>query len=415
MESISPDTAAATQPPFPQAPPGDPEGALSRDRIDRITGFDAGDLRVVSMYLGLDPGDRRATGTEADSLLHELRTRSKDRALAHAVRVSLRGDINRIDEVIKNDPPQEKAIAIFACSGAGLFELVPLPRTVRARVEVAPTPYVRPMLAVLEQYERLLAVVADRKGAHVWEVYVGAIRDAGRVKGPDLRRFGAAGRRAESPQHHEDKAERLERTFFKELAETLQHLSYDVLVLGGHEEELPHLTRILPKEVSERTIGTFAIDPSTATAAEVRDRAQAILDDRERERQRRLVDDVAESEAAGGLATMGLDPCLWAASLKAVELLLVEDGATAPGVVCDESGWFARNGDVCPECGRKTRATEDIIEEVVEAVIDDGGSIHDIREETQLGTQVLGARLRFPLPPERPEPSEPPEPAAPAS
>jgi peptide subunit release factor 1 (eRF1) len=400
MESISADNAAAAQPPFPQAPPGDPDGALSRERIDRITGFDAGDLRVISMYLGLDPGDRRATYTELDSLLHEVRSQAKDPDLDHQVRVSLRGDIERIDELIKNDPPQEKAAAIFACGGAGLFEFVPLPRPVRTRVVVGSTPYVRPMLAVLEEFERLLAVVADRQGAHLWEVYLGAHRDAGRVEGPDLRRFAAAGRRANSPDRHEDKGERLERTFFKDLADILQRLSYDVLVFGGHEDELRHLMQMLPKEVSERTIGTFAIDPSTATAAEVRDHAQAILDDHERERQRQLVDEVAESEAAGGLATMGLEHCLWGASMKALQLLLVEEGATAPGVVCDESGWFARGGDVCPVCGRKTRPTEDIIEEVVEAVIDDGGSVRHIREETQLREVLMGARLRFPLPPE---------------
>ncbi|HWF24474.1 MAG TPA: hypothetical protein VG275_03445 [Solirubrobacteraceae bacterium] len=400
MESISPDTAAAPQPPFPQAPPGDPDGALSQDRIDRITGFDAGELRVVSMYLGLDPGNRKATYTEADSLLHEVRSLSKDPELDHEVRVSLRSDIERIDALIKTDPPQEKAVAIFACSGAGLFEFVPLPRTVRTRVEMDSTPYVRPMLAVLDEYERLLAVVVERQGAHLWEVYLGAYRDAGRVKGPDLRRFAAAGRRANSPERHEDKAERLERTFFKDLADTLQHLSYDVLVFGGHEHELPHLTRMLPKEVSERTIGTFAIDPSTATAADVRDHAQAILDDHERERQRRLVDEVAESEAARGLAAMGLEHCLWAVSMKAVQLLLVEEGAMAPGVVCDESGWFARSGTVCPLCRSQTRATEDIIEEVVEAVIADGGSVRHIREETQLRQRLMGARLRFPLPPE---------------
>lgn len=399
MESISADNAAAAQPPFPQAPPGDRDGVLSQERIDRITGFDAGDLRVVSMYLGLEPGDRRATYAELDSLLHEVRTQTKDPELDHEVRVSLRDDIERIDELTRSDPPEEKAAAIFACSGAGLFEFVPLPRPVRTRVVMATTPYVRPMLAVLDEFERLLAVVADRQGAHLWEVYLGAHRDVGRLKGPDLRRLGAAGRRANSPDRHEDKGERLERTFFKDLADTLQHLSYDVLVFGGHEDELPHLIEVLPKEVSERTIGTFAIDPGTATGAEVGDRAQAILDDYDRERQRRLVDEVVESEAAGGLATVGVEHCLWGASMKALELLLVEEDATLPGVVCDESGWFGRSGDVCPLCGSETRATDDIIEAVVEAVIDVGGSVRHIREETQLQQQLMGARLRFPLPP----------------
>ncbi|HWC86085.1 MAG TPA: hypothetical protein VG388_06080 [Solirubrobacteraceae bacterium] len=399
MESISAETAAAQQPPFPEGPAGSPADALSQERIDRITGFDAGDLSVISMYLAIDPGDRKSIYAEADSLLHDARALSKDHELEHEVRLSLRQDIERIDELIHSAPPQEKALAIFACSGAGLFEVLPLPRPVRTRITVDATPWARPMLAVLEEYERLLAVVVERQGAHLWEVYLGAERDAGRLKGPDLRRLGAAGRRAHSAQHHDDKGDRVERRFYKDLAGALEHLSYDVLVFGGHEHELPHLIEVLPPPVSERTIGTFAIDPSTATSAEVRDRAQALLDEHERERQHRLVDEVAESMAAGGLATLGLDECLWGASMNAVQTLLVEEGATVPGVVCDESGWLARSADICPLCGKETRATDDVIDELVEAVIDEGGSIRHITVETELRKRLTGASLRFPLPP----------------
>ena len=41
-----------------------------------------------------------------------------------------------------------------------------------------------------------------------------------------------------------------------------------------------------------------------------------------------------------------------------MQLLLVEDGLEAPGVVCDESGWLAMSGEVCPLCGRATRRAE---------------------------------------------------------
>jgi peptide chain release factor subunit 1 len=108
---------------------------------------------------------------------------------------------------------------------------------------------------------------------------------------------------------------------------------------------------------------------------------------------------VLEAVASGGLAVAGLEPCLWAGSLAAVRALLVQDGAVASGVVCDASGWFATTGETCPLCGGPTRRTPDVIDELVEAVIDKGGSIHHVRADTELREQLTAARLRFALPP----------------
>jgi peptide chain release factor subunit 1 len=79
--------------------------------------------------------------------------------------------------------------------------------------------------------------------------------------------------------------------------------------------------------------------------------------------------------------------------------LFVQELATTPGVVCDESRWFALSGEACPLCGERTRKTPDVIDELAEAVIDEGGTVHHVRAETQLRKHVAAASLRFPLPP----------------
>ena len=102
----------------------------------------------------------------------------------------------------------------------------------------------------------------------------------------------------------------------------------------------------------------------------------------------------------GGLAALGLDSsCLWAGSVAAIKALLVRDGATAQGAVYDESGWLALSRDACPLCGKPTRHTPDVIDELVAAVIDEGGRVSHIKADTKLNEYLVAADLRFPLPP----------------
>ena len=77
----------------------------------------------------------------------------------------------------------------------------------------------------------------------------------------------------------------------------------------------------------------------------------------------------------------------------------MEEGATVPGVVCDESGWLALTGDTCPICGRQTRRTPDVIDEMVEAVIGESGLTRHVAADAGLSEYIVAAELRFPLPP----------------
>ena len=66
-----------------------------------------------------------------------------------------------------------------------------------------------------------------------------------------------------------------------------------------------------------------------------------------------MIADAVETSAAGGLAVLGLPQCLWTGSVAAVGDLLVQDGAVAPGVICDEDRWLALSGDTCQVVGAR--------------------------------------------------------------
>ena len=376
---------------------------LSVERVQRIERMSGDGLPVVSMYLGIAPrpGDVHASAvTKADSLLHEIRSLEDDRAFDHDARLSLRGDIETIEAIVEQSANAPGALAIISCSGAGALEVVHLPRAVlRDRIMVDETPWVRPLLAVLEQHPRCFAVVLDSEMAHAWELYLGEVRDRGPLarepRGPSPH-----GSDESSAQHRQEEREK---HHFRRVAQALDRLLGSdrraVVALGGHENELPHFLQLLARPLRDRVAGTFAIDSAaTENAGSVREHADAILERYELDQQRQAVANVLARSAAGDLAAVGLDACLWAGSVAAVESLYVQEGAIHPGVVCDRSRWLAASGELCPVCGAQLRETADVIDELIETVIEEGGSVCEVRAETGLSQQLVACALRFELP-----------------
>jgi peptide subunit release factor 1 (eRF1) len=380
---------------------------ITAETVNGIVRFQANGLPVVSLYCRVDPGaSQREVRARLDSLLDQIRPLAKDRALDRRYRLSVRGDIERIKDALGSKRWPPGTIAIFSCSGRDLYEEIPLPRRVREQVMVDATPLARPMLAVLGEYYRSCVLVINREEAPVWEMYQDETREVETVTDP-LRKAGNTGSRTED--RIQNRVDEQAKRHFRRVASMVDQLlrtdGYDVLVVGGHEYELGEFFRLLPHELRGRVAGTFSADPAATPVAEIRSSAQAVVQRYQREQDQRLVDQVLELAAVGGLAALGPQDCLWAGSMSAIDTLLVRDGTTLPGVVCDESRWLTASGDTCPVCGKPTRRTPDVLDELAAAVIETGGSARQIAADLMPEEYPAAAQLRFPAPP--PEGSQP--------
>jgi hypothetical protein len=375
---------------------------ITAETVNGIVRLQANGLPVVSLYCRVDPGaSRREVRARVDSLLDQIRPLAKDRDLDHRYRLSVRTDIERIKDALGSERWGPGTIAIFSCSGRDLYEEIPLPRRVRQQVMVDATPLVRPMLAVLGEYPRACVLVVNREEAPVWEMYQDEMREVETVTDPLRKAGNTGGSRAED--RIQNRVDEQSKRHFRRVAQVIDQLlrtdGYDVLVVGGHEYELGEFFRLLPHELRGRVAGTFSADPVATPVAEVRSSAESVMRRYQREQDRRLVDRVLGLTAAGGLAALGPESCLWAGSVSAIGTLLLRDGATLPGVVCDESRWLAASGDICPVCGKPTRYAPDVLDELAAAVIETGGSARQIAADLMPDEYPVAAQLRFPPPP----------------
>lgn len=400
------DAPAATATTHEQRPAMVTAAALAR--LDRFRG---GDVPVVSAYVGVPlesagPPAQRAALSRTSSLLHAVKPLVEDGSLARAARLSVREDIARIEQAAGELQWAPGAVAFFSCSAHGLFETVSLPRAVRDRVIVDPTPWTRPMHAVLDDYHRAAVVVLDRRRARLWEVFRDDIREEVSFQAEVVRKPNFGGWYGLEEYKVSDRAEEVARRHFARVVDTLRAVfrdgGYELLLLGGHQTELQAFTQYLPGPLRDRLAGTFIADPGTVSEATVRATAADLIDRHERAEERRTVAELLDREAAGGLATSGLPSCLRAGSVSAVQRLLVDEGAAAPGRGCDTCGWLGVDGDTCPVCGAATRTYTDVVDELRQRVIDDGGSVEHVVAETPVRERVVAAALRFPPPPAPP-------------
>src|SRR5579884_2113560 len=125
---------------------------ITAETIRRITHFDSHGLPVVSLYLDVpvEPAERAALDAKVNSLLDQVRADHPASDLNHAAKTSMRRDVEHIQAAIDRTRRMPGCVAIFSCAEAGLFEEIRLPRSVPDRVVADSTPWVRPMLAMLD-------------------------------------------------------------------------------------------------------------------------------------------------------------------------------------------------------------------------------------------------------------------------
>jgi peptide chain release factor subunit 1 len=377
---------------------------LERRVVDRLVHFRSLDAPVVTVYLSLppDPGGPRGARSRWHALLKPVRDLADSHELEHGARESLRADVARLRDSEPWGDQWGRSTAVFACYKHGLYEQVALPRLLNDRSVVNATPYVRPMLAVLDAAHRYCAVVVDREHAWLYEFFMGELEAAEKEADQALRKRNYGGWHGYAETATRNRAEQLARHHFRrtasEVEDLVQRTATDLLIVGGHHETVAEFVPFLPRELAARLAGTFTIDPHTLTPAKVREAAEIVVEQYERDEERRLVDETLDKVAAAGFAAAGLEWCLLAVDEKAVAVLLIDDDATAPGRACDDCGWLGSEGDPCPVCGKATRPAEDVIDEMSAAVIDAGGRVAHAHQPSRLEGHVVAALLRFPVP-----------------
>lgn len=309
---------------------------------------------VLSLFLDLNPtdfGTQRARRSAYTSLLDEANRRVDEYADGHDAKVSLRADIERAQAFLGDyQPKRGRGLAIFAASGAGLFEAYTLPRAPQTHVAIGDSPCIAPLFEAADPRDWLIVVVDARHARflhgnpdHVEELEYVEDDIAGQHEG-------------QSTSDHQRWVEREIDTHLKRAAEELDRRlganRFARVVVGGAPEIAPRFVdRFMSSPAREKLAGRFDVEVPGTTADDIRAAAAACFDDDERRHERAVLDRLAERLGRGERAVAGIaDVCAMLEQAR-VETLLYDDrfDAPDPGVletVIEDA--VAQSADVLP-------------------------------------------------------------------
>jgi peptide subunit release factor 1 (eRF1) len=275
-----------------------------------------------------------------------------------------------------------------------------LPVPVADAAHAGPTPYIRPLLDVLDEYERYAVALVDKEKARLFTVYLGEIEEEDRIVDfvPGKTDEGGPSQ-ANYQRHHEAHVHRHLKRVAEQLATLLRTHPFDRLVLAGPEEATSELRRLLSRPLQARLAGIIPAE-IFAGKEEILERTLEIERQAERTAEEQLVGEILELGAAGARATYGVDATLHAIWRGQVHTLAVADGLRLPGGECPVCGRLAAGEPrACPVCGSEMEPLDDVIERAIERTLDERGRVEIVHGPAAAHLTAvgggLGALLRF--------------------
>jgi peptide subunit release factor 1 (eRF1) len=375
---------------------------LSRSQVESLSRFRSDKFQTTSFFLDTDK--HRLTKKEilvsAKNLLAEGRARLDGLDMAKEKKASLLKDLDAIHDYCAKDAASNSAgLAVYACSGAGFWEVLSLPEAPRSRVVFDNNPFVRPLSLILDEFHRLIAFLVDRREAKWYEVFMGEIKLLDEMKTEVPKKVKGGGEREEARrmERHVDAAVH---DHYKKAAQKTFDLfkknGFHGFVLGCPDNLVGEIEPVLHPFVRERLKGWLRAKPADAPDVVLKE-VQALERVLKTAEEEGIVKKLTGELEKGGRARSGLKDSLRALNQGEVQTLVVSRFFAVPGKFCPRCNLlYAEDELKCPSCERKTEIVVDVVDEAIEAAMKRDGAVKHITPPSKLERYgSIGTLLRY--------------------
>ncbi len=376
---------------------------LNREQIENLVNSKNQDYYTTSFFL--DTSKNRLTKKEIQLSLKNLLNASKlkldQMSLPKAIKDSLYQDLDKIKKFCSQNLPSYNHVgmAIFSCSGTNYWQEFSLVKSPRSQIVFNQNPFVRPLSAILDEYNRVCVLTLDRKSAKWYEIYMGEIRLLDSMAGDVPSKVREGGWEGYNSKRIERHIESLLHEFFKNAANRTFSLmkknGFNWLFLGCTEEYCQALEPLFHPYVKKKVKAHLKLKPADSQDKILKATLE-IKDKLKKQEKQDLIDSFFTELNRDGLAVSGLTNTLRSLNQGKVQALLITRHFSQQGKKCLKCGFLFSEDSVCPSCQKKTDSMLDIIDEAVEVALNTKCEIKLINPPSQLDQYgKIGAFLRY--------------------
>jgi peptide subunit release factor 1 (eRF1) len=378
--------------------------SLYRDRIAALSRFHSDAFLTTSVFLDTDKSGRTRKEIFLDlkNLLNSARADIAALDASKEKKASLEKDLAAVETRVNlNGAAESAGIAIYACSGAGFWEVFDLNEAPRNQIVFDLNPYIRPVNRILEGSRRFLVLILDRREARWYEMFMGRIGPLASVSSeiPKKVKTGLEGQEITRAERH---VQALVHGHFKRSAQVtfdiLKKNGFDGLWVGCADGIYREFEAVLHPSVKERIKGRLKSKPFDPLDKVLKE--GAVLEQRIRtEEEGLLLKKLIGEIEKGGRAHAGLRDCLESLNKSEAQTLVVTRNFAVPGKFCPRCRLLYVQEPRCPSCERKTETRPDIVDEAIESALHRHCEVKYVTAPSGLDHYgKIGAFLRYKAP-----------------
>jgi peptide chain release factor subunit 1 len=292
-------------------------------QLDRLVAFDSGPYPVISLYLNMQP-DQHGRDNFDSFLRKALTDRLRTYGAHGPERHSLERDAVKIRAFVESVDKAANGLAIFASSGAGLFEAIELAAPIdEHRLFISDQPHLYPLAKVLDEHPRYAVLLADTNSARVVVIAGNSVLATSQIEGVKTRRHKMGGWSQARYQRHVDN---YHLHHAKDVVERLARIVADEaipsIIIAGDEVIIPLLKEQMPKELTEKIVDMMKLDVR-APEHEILAATRAMMEEKDAKGDRERVDALLDAYRANGLAAVGVEDVRAALEIGQVDELVI--------------------------------------------------------------------------------------------
>jgi len=364
------------------------------------------DSGVLSLYVNVDQSRasnlNRGFETAAEDQCRRIA--EQEAAVENGKPSKFESERGRVMRFLREYTPKGKGLVIFSDSAREFWWHRDLQVEVPTRARWSPQPWVRPLLELIEDTDRLAVVLIDKQCGRILSLDATGLSQHSEIASEVPNRHVTTGTdhiwsQAQMERDHVKHIKWHAKRVADELGAVVDRLRLTRIVIGGPVEATSIFIDELPKRLRQMIIQTVSA-PVDISLERLSNELQAINTRAELEDELKIVDSLVTAASKGDRAVLGLSETLEALNQGRVYRLVVTKDYRAEGKQCSSCGvlLLAELEARCSFCDGSLTAAPDLINRASHKVIEQAGKVQLVSGAAAgklAAAGGVGAILRF--------------------